>query len=115
MAAILRDRQPRDWCRCLGDIRLRPSGTGGKVTVATLADREPLAPVGAVYPAELVVSRIVSAQALAAFAGNFYSVPPELSGSPVTVVRRFGGGRLSAYDLSCWSGYGLMCSRSSAS
>jgi len=77
-----------DWCRRRGDVRLRRGGTGGKLTVATVAEREPLAPVGPAYPAELSVSRIVSAQALVAFAGNFYSVAPGLAGAPVTVVRR---------------------------
>lgn len=80
-----------DWCRRRSDIRLRSGGTGGKLTVATLAEREPLTPVGAAYPAELTVSRTVSAQALVAFRGNFYSVPPELAGAAVTVVHRLGG------------------------
>jgi transposase len=80
-----------DWCRLRGDTRLRPGGTGGKLTIATVAQREPLRPVGAPYPAELTVDRIVSAQALVAFRGNFYSVPPELAGAPVTVVHRLGG------------------------
>ena len=57
------------WCARRGDSRLRPdaSGTGGKVTVGVLAGREPLAPVGLAYPAQLAVSRVVSAQALVAF------------------------------------------------
>jgi transposase len=79
-----------DWCWRRSDVRLRPGGTGGKLTVATLAEREPLAPVGAAYPTDLAVRRIVSAQALVAFAGNFYSVPPELAGAPVTVTHRLG-------------------------
>ena len=80
-----------EWCRRRGDVRLRPGGADGKLTVATLAEREPLAPVGAAYPAELTVSRVASAQALVAFAGNFYSVAPELAGAAVTVVHRLGG------------------------
>jgi transposase len=83
-----------DWCRRRSDIRLRSGGTGGKLTVATLAEREPLTPVGAAYPAELTVTRIVSAQALVAFAGNFYSVAPELAGAPVTVTHRLGAGHI---------------------
>ena len=84
-----------DWCARRGDGRKRPDGTGGgKVTVATLAEREPLAPVGAAYPAELTVDRVVSAQALVAFRGNFYSVAPELAGAPVTVAHRLGTGHL---------------------
>ena len=80
-----------DWCRRRSDIRLRPGGTGGKLTVATLAEREPLTPVGRPIPPSWPSSRIVSAQALVAFAGNFYSVPPELAGAPVTVTHRLGG------------------------
>ena len=97
-----------DWCRRRSDIRLRSGGTGGKLTVATLAEREPLTPVGAAYPAELAVSRIVSAQALVAFAGNFYSVPPELAGSPVTVIHRLGGDHI---DISSGSGSGARGAR----
>jgi transposase len=80
-----------EWCRRRSDVRLRPGGTGGKLTVATLAEREPLSPVGAGYPAELHAERTVSAQALVAYRGNFYSVAPELAGAPVTVVHRLGG------------------------
>jgi hypothetical protein len=79
-----------DWCRLRGDIRLRRGGTGGKLTVATIAEREPLRPVGSAYPAELTVPRIVSAQALIAYLGNFYSVPPELAHTTVSVTHRLG-------------------------
>ena len=89
-----------DWCRRRGDLRLRPGGTGGKLTVATLAEREQLRPVGAAYPAELTVSRVASAQALVAFRGNFYSVAPELAGAPVTVVHRLGGDHLDIINRS---------------
>jgi len=37
-----------------------------------------------------MVSRIVSAQALVAFRGNHYSVPPGLAGATVTVSHRLG-------------------------
>ena len=33
----------------------------------------------------------MSAQALVAYRGNFYSVPPELAGAAVTVIHRLGG------------------------
>jgi transposase len=79
-----------DWCARRGDLRTRAGGAGGKHTVATLAAAEPLAPVPAAYPAELVVERTVSAQALVAFRGNFYSTPPELAGAAVTVTVRLG-------------------------
>ena len=80
-----------DWCCRRGDIRLRSGGSGGKLTVATLAEREPLRPVGTAYPAELTVERVASAQALVAFRGNFYSVPPEVAHTAVTVLHRLGG------------------------
>jgi hypothetical protein len=38
--------------------------------------------------------RTVSAQALVAYRGNRYSVPPELTGAPVTVATRLGSGLL---------------------
>ena len=82
-----------DWCARRGDLRARPGrpdGAGAKTTVVTLAAAERLAPVPAAYPAELVVERTVSAQALVAFRGNFYSTPPELAGATVTVTVRLG-------------------------
>jgi len=81
------------WCATRGDLRMRPGrpgGAGAKVSVATLAEAEPLAPIPAPYPAELTVERTVSAQALVCFRGNFYSVPPELAGTAVTVTTRLG-------------------------
>ena len=63
----------------------------GKATVATVAAAEPLRPAPATpFPATLSVERTVSAQALVAYRGNFYSVPPELAGAPVTVSVRLG-------------------------
>ena len=82
------------WCRRRGDLRMRAGGAGGKFTVATLAAAEPLHPTGPAYPAELAVQRVVSAQALVAYQGNFYSVPPELARTTVTVVRRLGTGHI---------------------
>ena len=79
-----------EWCTRRGDLRTRPGGAGGKLTVATLAEREPLAAVPVAYPAELTVERTVSAQALVAFRGNFYSVPPELAGAAASVTVRLG-------------------------
>jgi hypothetical protein len=93
-----------EWCRRRSDIRLRSGGTGGKLTVATLAEREPLAPVGAAYPAELHVERTVSAQALVAFRGNFYSVAPELASAPVTVIHRLGGDHIDIISRSVTGG-----------
>jgi hypothetical protein len=42
------------------------------------------------FPAVLAATRKVSAQALVAYRGNFYSVPPELTGTTVTVAHRLG-------------------------
>ena len=48
-----------------------------RTTVGALAEAEPLAaPPLVPFPAEVSVARIVSAQALVAFRGNFYSVRP---------------------------------------
>ena len=83
-----------DWCARRGDTRIRATADG-KSSVATVAAREPLAQVPvAPFPAELVVARTVSAQALVAYAGNFYSVPPELARAVVTVRVRLGAAHL---------------------
>lgn len=82
------------WCARRGDTRIRATADG-KSSVATVAAREPLAPVPvAPFPAELVLARTVSAQALVAYAGNFYSVAPELARAQVTVRVRLGGAHL---------------------
>ena len=78
------------WCALRGDTRLRPDRRDGKASVATVAAAEPLAPVPAPFPAVLAVQRTVSAQALVAFRGNHYSVPPELARAQVTVSHRLG-------------------------
>ena len=82
------------WCSRRGDTRIRATADG-KMSVATVAAREPLAPVPAApFPAELVVARTVSAQALVSYAGNFYSVAPELARAAVIVRVRLGSGHL---------------------
>lgn len=75
-----------------GDTRLRRSQTGEpKATVATVAAREPLRPVPPVpYPLRLTENRVVSRQALVAYRGNQYSVPPELASTTVTVTQTVG-------------------------
>ena len=80
------------FCVRVGDARTRRRD-GVKVTVAELAAAEPLlvAPAEA-YPAVLTVSRAVSAQALVAFRGNAYSVPPGMSGRELIVSARLGSG-----------------------
>jgi hypothetical protein len=69
---------------------------GQPVTVGELAAAEPLRPVPVLpYPAELAVTRTVTAQALVAFRGNSYSVPPGLRGAVVTVTHRLGSDHLA--------------------
>jgi transposase len=90
----LRDAQARldAWCADKGDARRRViDQLGTKVTVGELAAGERLRPVPpAAFPATLTVTRTVRPQALIAFRGNQYSVPPELAGSTVTVTVRLG-------------------------
>jgi hypothetical protein len=77
------------------DERQRVHG-GQRASVGELAAAEPLAPVPDVpYPAELAVTRAVTAQALVAFRGNSYSVPPGLRGAAVTVTHRLGSGQVA--------------------
>jgi hypothetical protein len=60
---------------------------GQRTTVGELAQAEPLAPLPPAFPATVTVKRVVSSQALVAFRGNRYSVPPGLAGATVTVSR----------------------------
>ncbi len=83
------------WCANRGDARLRRSHVDGRASVLTIAEREPLTPVPATpFPATITEDRVVSAQALVAWRGNFYSVPPELARAQVTVVQRLGAQHL---------------------
>jgi transposase len=78
------------WCHRRGDVRMRATADG-KMTVATVAAAEPLRDAPATpFPATLTLERTVSAQALVAYRGNFYSVPPELAGALVAVSVRLG-------------------------
>ena len=77
------------WCVLRGDTRMRPTADG-KSTVATVAATEPLAPLPGPFPAVLTVARTATAQALVAFRGNHYSVPPELARAQITVAHRLG-------------------------
>ena len=81
------------FCARVGDVRTRRREDGGKVTVAELAAAEPLlAAPTAPYPAAVAVTRTVSAQALVAFRGNTYSVPPGMTGRELIVSTRLGSG-----------------------
>ena len=64
--------------RVIGELR---------ATVAGHAANERLRSMPPPFPATLRVERRVSAQALVAFRGNRYSVPPELAHTTVTVTR----------------------------
>lgn len=77
------------FCARVGDARLRRRD-GARTTVGALAAFEALGPLPPAFPAALTVARIVSAQALVAFRGNHYSVPPGLAGATVTVTHRLG-------------------------
>ena len=75
-----------------GDTRMRRSHSGDRrASVATVAAREPLRPAPpAAYPLPLTEYRQASRQALVAYRGNWYSVPPELAAATVTVTRLVG-------------------------
>lgn len=77
------------FCARVGDQRTRMRD-GQRITVAALAELEPLAPLPPAFPATVSVRRVVTAQALVAFRGNSYSVPPGLAGATVTVSHRLG-------------------------
>lgn len=81
------------WCTERGDTRRRATPEG-RFTVAELAAAEVLGPMPTQFPALLTVERVVSAQALVAFRGNRYSVPPNLHGATVTVTVRLDGTHL---------------------
>jgi transposase len=77
-----------EFCRRVGDARTRTVDQT-RTTVGALAAAQPLAaPPTLPYPATLIVERIVSAQALVAFRGNFYSIGPGMSGATVAVRHR---------------------------
>jgi hypothetical protein len=59
--------------------------------VLTVAKREPLRPAPTTpFPATISEERVVSAQALVAWRGNVYSVPPELARARVAASQRLG-------------------------
>ena len=77
-----------EFCVRVGDARARMVDQA-RTTVGALAAAEPLtAPPALPYPVTLLVERIVSAQALVAFRGNFYSIGPGMSGATVQVRHR---------------------------
>jgi hypothetical protein len=80
------------FCAATTDARLRVVDEAGtKLTVAELAAAERLRPMPLIpFPATLSVTRVVSPQALVAFRGNRYSVPPELVAAMLTLTVRLG-------------------------
>lgn len=72
------------------DGRRRGDADGQKTTVGALAEAEPLRPAPVVLQAMLVVERTVSEQALVAFRGNRYSIPPGHTGEIVQARHQFG-------------------------
>ncbi len=94
------------WCASRGDARGRIAD-GQRVAVGELAAGEPLRPLPhQPFPAVLEVTRVVSAQALVAWNGNFYSVPPGHPGRPVTVRHQLGHATLDIV-----TGTGIMLAR----
>ncbi len=92
------------FCARLGDARRRIRD-GRRTTVGELAAAEPLRPVpDLAYPATVEVTRVVSAQALVAFRGNFYSIGPGHAGATVAVRHRLGEATL---DILTAGGVGL--------
>jgi transposase len=77
------------FCARVGDSRVRRRD-GERTTVGALAELEPLSPLPPAFPATVTAERVVSAQALVAFRGNRYSVPPGLAGASVLVSHRLG-------------------------
>jgi transposase len=79
------------FCSGPADARPRHAGDGTRTTVGELAGAEPLLALPAVpYPATVIVSRTVGANAAVTFRGNSYSVPPGLAGAQVQCRHRLG-------------------------
>jgi hypothetical protein len=79
------------FCSARGDTRMRATPEG-RCSVAALAATEPLQPVAAQpYPVIVTQQRTASRQALVAYRGNRYSMPPELAMATVMLTRPVGG------------------------
>lgn len=79
------------FARVRGDTRIRATADG-RSSVAVVAQAEPLRPVPALpYPVIVAETRTASRQALVAYRGNRYSVPPELAAAQVVVSHPVGG------------------------
>lgn len=88
------------WCSRHGDARRR-ARDGQRTTVGALMAAEPLMPLPAVpFPAVIEDDRVVSAQALVAWHGNSYSVPPGHGGQHVTVRHQLGAATIDVVTAS---------------
>jgi transposase len=67
---------------------------GQRTTVGALADAEPLRTMPAPFPAVIEVERTIGNQALVAFRGNRYSIPPGHAGEQVAVRHQLSGATL---------------------
>lgn len=84
------------FCHNVADQRQRAD-----TTVAVLADKERLSPLPATpYPAIIEVTNKVTPSALVSFDGNFYSVPPGLIGSEVTLRSGLRAAKIDIYSPS---------------
>ena len=97
-AGLFNSSQAQDsldrFCVAVGDSRRR-----GEVTVAELADSEPLSELPVLpYPAEGVLTRKVAANGLVSVWGNRYSTPPGLIDTEVTVCWRLGDPTISIFS-----------------
>ena len=87
--------------RVRGDTRIRATADG-RSSVATVANSEPLSPPPpAPYPVIITEARNASRQALVAYRGNRYSVPPELASAAVVVSHPVGA---QVIDIATTSG-----------
>ena len=78
-------------CQDKFDARPRRRPDGEKVTVGVLAGEERLRPLpGTPYPAVMTGTRTITAQALVAWKGNWYSVPPGRPGQRAIVCHQLG-------------------------
>jgi transposase len=79
------------WCRHTANQRVHAT-TGCQPEVLLCEERPKLAPLSTLRPYTLSVERTVDAEALVAYQGSRYSVPPEHVGGKVTVLAV--GGRI---------------------
>jgi transposase len=89
------------FCAATADRRPRRRD-GQPTTVGALAaaERALLGPLPPPFPATVTARRVVTAQALVAFRGNLYSVPPGLAGQTLTVTHRLGAQTLTVATAS---------------